>query len=61
MAALLAQNVCGQSDWPAYGNDPGSMRYSSLAQINTVNVSKLAQVWAYNTKPTPGAKVLRPL
>jgi glucose dehydrogenase len=37
------------------------MRFSSLAQINTGNVSRLIQAWAYDTKPNPDAKAPRPL
>jgi glucose dehydrogenase len=61
VAAFLAPAARGQSDWPTYGNDPGSMRYSPLTQINTGNVAKLQQAWVYSTKPTPGAKSPRPL
>ena len=42
----LAQHVHGQSkgetDWPAYGNDPGGMRYSPLRQIDAPNVGEAA-------------------
>jgi quinoprotein glucose dehydrogenase len=37
------------SEWPAYGNDPGGMRYSSLAQINRQNVAKLQVAWTFHT------------
>ena len=37
------------SDWQNYGNDPGGMRYSSLAQINKDNVSQLKVAWTYHT------------
>ncbi len=37
----------GQGDWPAYGHDPSSQRYSPLTQINTKNVSKLKLAWQY--------------
>jgi quinoprotein glucose dehydrogenase len=47
----------GQTDWPAYGHDPGGMRYSPLKQIDTGNVSKLKLAWSYDTEapvaPTP--------
>jgi quinoprotein glucose dehydrogenase len=49
----LASNAHGQvrpdSDWPAYGNDPGGMRHSGLAQINRENVAKLKVAWAFHT------------
>jgi glucose dehydrogenase len=38
-----------QKDWPAYGHDPGGMRYSPLNQINTTNVRKLQRAWTYHT------------
>jgi quinoprotein glucose dehydrogenase len=38
-----------ESDWPYYGNDPGGMRHSSLAQINRENVQKLKVAWIYHT------------
>ena len=61
LAALLAQTAWAQTGWPTYGNDPGSMRYSKLAQINTENVLNLTQTWVYDTRPVPGAKAPRPL
>src|SRR5256885_6747157 len=36
-------------DWPAYGHDPGGMRYSPLAQINRENVSRLKVAWVFHT------------
>lgn len=48
-AAALAASLLGQqTDWPAYGHDAGNQRYSSLNQINTGNVSRLAQAWAFD-------------
>src|ERR1051325_9673312 len=44
-----AAALSGQNDWPTYGHDPGGMRYSTLAQINTGNVSRLARAWTYHT------------
>jgi len=41
--------VSGNTDWPNYGNDPGGMRYSPLAQINRDNVSKLRVAWIFHT------------
>src|SRR5712692_3272102 len=39
----------GNTEWPNYGNDPGGMRYSPLAQINRENVSKLEVAWIFHT------------
>ena len=36
-------------DWPVYGHDPGSTRFSPLAQINRDNVSKLTVAWTFHT------------
>lgn len=37
------------SDWPHYGGTQLSWRYSSLDQINTSNVGKLAPAWIFQT------------
>jgi len=37
------------AEWPAYGNDPGGMRYSPLDQINRDNVQKLQVAWISHT------------
>ncbi|MGA8432010.1 MAG: pyrroloquinoline quinone-dependent dehydrogenase [Candidatus Sulfotelmatobacter sp.] len=47
-SAALGQGS-GDTDWPNYGNDPGGMRYSSLAEINRENVSKLKVAWIFHT------------
>jgi quinoprotein glucose dehydrogenase len=39
-----------ETDWPAYGNDPGGMRYSPLRQIDAANVTKLKVAWTYHTR-----------
>lgn len=39
-----------ETDWPAYGNDPGGMRYSSLRQIDPSNVTKLHVAWTFHTR-----------
>ncbi len=39
--------LCGQTDWPSFGNDPGAMRYSPLKQIHTGNVHHLQPAWSY--------------
>jgi quinoprotein glucose dehydrogenase len=38
-----------ETDWPAYGNDPGGMRYSSLRQIDHNNVDQLKVAWTFHT------------
>src|SRR5258707_1200968 len=47
--SLFAATGGSTADWPTYGNDPGGMRYSPLAQIDRDNVSKLRVVWTYHT------------
>jgi quinoprotein glucose dehydrogenase len=51
--AIASTSVHGQfsgnTEWPNYGNDPGGMRYSPLAQINRENVSKLKVAWTFHT------------
>lgn len=36
-------------EWPNYGNDPGSSRYSPLTEINKNNVANLRVAWTYRT------------
>src|SRR4051794_28756384 len=42
-------NNTERSDWPAYGNDLGGSRYSSLNQINRNNVKEIRAAWTYRT------------
>jgi len=52
---LLAQSAYppkqrkSDSDWPAYGRDPGGSRYSPLTQIDRDNVKNLKVAWTYRT------------
>jgi len=47
---FVASTLAAQeSDWPNYGNDPGGMRYSTLAQINRSNVASLKVAWTFHT------------
>ena len=39
-------------DWPTYGHDDGSSRFSPLKQIDTVNVAKLKRAWAFHMTPS---------
>ncbi len=39
------------SDWPMYGHDGGSTRYSPLSEINTANVGSLSRAWTYHMAP----------
>ena len=50
--------ACCQSDWPMYGHDDSSLRYSPLKQVNTSNVQKLTLAWTYHLK-TNGPRPLK--
>ena len=54
---LLAAAGVAQTDWVAYGNDPGAMRYSSLRQIHTGNVVQLNPAWTFRTGK-PGSEAV---
>src|SRR2546430_13680558 len=47
---LAAATLSGQSrgDWPMFGHDYASTRYSPLTQITTKNVGNLKQAWIYH-------------
>ena len=51
LAAVLVPGLGAQTDWSAYGHDPGGQRYSPLTQINTQNVSKLKLAWQFGVDP----------
>jgi glucose dehydrogenase len=42
-------NSAKMQDWPSYGQDYSSKRFSSATQINTKNVKDLAQAWVYKS------------
>src|ERR1039457_6619504 len=44
------QAIPQPGDWPAYGRDPGGVRYSPLDQINPKNVATLERAWTYHTR-----------
>jgi alcohol dehydrogenase (cytochrome c) len=39
--------VTSQRDWPTYHGDPSGNRYSTLAEINKTNVTRLAPKWVF--------------
>jgi glucose dehydrogenase len=43
------KNTQSEADWPSYGGDFSSQRFSPATQINTTNVKDLAQAWAYKS------------
>lgn len=48
LACLAAPLALGQ-DWPSYGGDNGSSKYSPLDQIDASNVAQLRQAWSWNS------------
>jgi glucose dehydrogenase len=48
-AQIAQQNNTKTQDWPSYGRDFSSQRFSPSTQINTKNVKDLAQAWAYKS------------
>src|SRR3978361_1651480 len=50
------------ADWPSFGHDPGSQRYSPVTQITPANVSKLRLAWtsqmtpAFDPKAAPSSR-----
>jgi len=51
LAAVVVPGLGAQTDWSAYGHDPGGQRYSPLTQITTQNVSKLKLAWQFGIDP----------
>jgi len=45
-----------KNDWPMYGHDGGSSRFSPLADINTQNVAGLKRAWTFHMAPAATAK-----
>ncbi len=54
---LFSAIAVAQTNWPSYGNDPGSSRYSPLHQINTSNVPHLSLAWTFHTGK-PGSEAV---
>ena len=49
LALLAITTARAQPDWPVYGGNSASTRYSTLAQINRTNVARLTRAWSYDT------------
>jgi quinoprotein glucose dehydrogenase len=62
LAAANQANGQSAGDWPFYGYDSGSTRFSPLRQITPANVSQLKVAWTYDMRPAgvpkPDNKVL---
>ena len=48
-------------DWPVYGGNSSSTRYSPLRQINRSNVAQLAVAWTFDTADGAGASQTQPI
>jgi quinoprotein glucose dehydrogenase len=46
---LVLALAFSDSDWTAYGHDPGGTKYSELRQIDRQNVTQLKKAWEYHT------------
>jgi len=46
----LAQRGAPNGEWPTYGGDLGSTRYSALEQIDASNFSSLEVAWRFKTE-----------
>jgi len=47
--SVVSAQPAADTTWPTYGNDPGGSRYSTAAQIDRSNVSRLKVAWTYRT------------
>ena len=45
---LPLDSLAAEGDWPHYGSDRASTKYSPLAQIDESNVSQLTEAWRWN-------------
>src|SRR5208282_1723345 len=55
----IAAPIFAASDWSTVGGDSGNTRYSSLAQINAQNVTKLGAAWVSDKiAPPPSSRVV---
>jgi quinoprotein glucose dehydrogenase len=51
----LAMSAGAQTDWPTFGHDFGSKRYSPLKQITPKNVNTLTRAWTYHMNTGGGS------
>ena len=49
LLAFLPLAVARAADWPFYGGDAGTSRYSPLKQIDTTNAGNLKVAWTFHT------------
>ena len=51
------REVTSETNWPTYNGDPGGNRYTSVAQIDKNNVSRLAAKWIFTLPNTQHLEV----
>ena len=52
LVVCLGASVAGSAfsaDWPSYGGDNGSQKYSTLDQVNASNVADLVPAWSWES------------
>ena len=52
LVVCLGASVAGSAfsaDWPSYGGDNGSQKYSTLEQVNASNVADLVTAWSWES------------
>lgn len=49
LSGCTEPNGSGMVEWPAYGGDPGGMKYSPIADIRRDNVARLTLAWTWET------------
>src|SRR3954449_8695219 len=59
--ACLPLLHAADANWPTYGGNPASTRYSPLKQITRANVARLQLAWTYDTADGPGASQTQPI
>ena len=52
-SAFVLCSAVRPEDWPYAGGDQGSIKYSTLTQINTGNVAKLKPAWQWHSGEKP--------
>ena len=56
LAAQSSQSKPEDGDWSSYSHDLAGTRFSTLAQINGSNVTRLAQAWSVQLTTPPGRR-----
>jgi hypothetical protein len=55
MSCVLRCMAQSKNDWPMYGHDGASSRFSPLTDINRQNVASLKRAWTYHMAPAAPA------